>query len=291
MRHLITITILTVFVSISYSQDKLTDSQKKSFLTNSQFKLTPSQIKEAFKRPDNEGWLKVSDYADSTPFECAYSLNVFDYFQLNDTYDSDLKKEGFKQTAGYKSLLDSLRTIKSNYLNSIYYRTSFEKGDFNEDVEEIFDIPNVNGGYQINYDIQTKGFFIKIGKVVPYTCLKNFCPKVIQDVEFKQLTITKKYNTGAGLSENSYTQYLFIPMDDSTALEIENNRSQFNVLLVFNIIKVYTETFNDADFLEDNHGRICKIKLVKGGNFRLLIYNKSTEKVYFDKLYPTIQTK
>jgi hypothetical protein len=97
-----------------------------------------------------------------------------------------------------------------SYLNTIYYETGF-----NHVGEESFDMEkNTEGqGYRVNYDIKKKGFFIAIGEVLPYHCMSAFCPKVIQSVEFKQLSITKQYNLNVGNSKRSYTQYLFLPMD------------------------------------------------------------------------------
>ncbi|MBI3501186.1 MAG: hypothetical protein HY063_05270 [Bacteroidetes bacterium] len=290
MIKLFAVTFLISLVSYAYPQDTISENQKKQFLTSSQFHLTPTQIIANFRSVDDDGWLKYDQYADAVPFESAYNLNVFDYFKLNDTYDSDLKKEVFKQSAEYKTLLDSIKKIKSNYLNSIYYQKEFNKvggEDFEMSGPGYFE--NGRTDYQVNYDIQKKGFSIAIGEVLPYQCLTAFCPKVIEDVEFRQLPTTKKYNLSQ--SSKSYTQYLFIPMDATTALEIENNRSQVEILRVFSITGLYSATFNDTDFLADNYGKNCKAQVVKGGNMRLIIFNKATDKIYFDKLYPITQTK
>lgn len=280
------------------AQNNILEETKNQFLISSQVKLTPSQIISNFKEgPDfrsGERWLKEDVSAKSTPFESSYKLNVFDYFNLTETYDSELKKEVFKQTTEYKLLLDSLKNIKADYLSSLYYLTSFDK--FKEDVfiKTKFD----NSGrerteYQVNYDIQKKGFLMDIGEVLPYHCVRNFLPRVIEDIEFKQLPIHKKYNISN--SKNSYTQYLFIPMDASTALEIENNRIDIGILLVFEIKGIYKAQFNDNDFIKDSYGyvnkKICKVEVVKGGNLRMLIYNKKSEVIYYDKLYPVISTK
>jgi hypothetical protein len=286
MRCILIVIILLTFASNVISQDIVSTNTKKQYLLNSQIKLTTAQITENFRSVD-ESWLRYDLDSEPVPFESAYNLKVFDFFELNDQYDSDLKKEVFKQTIDYKTLLDSLKKIKFTYLNSIYY----QKG-FNSVGGESFEMENNNSGegYQVNYDIQKKGFFIGIGEVLPYHCSRAFCPKVIEDVEFKQLTITKKYNLKFN-SEKSYTQYVFIPMDANTALEIENNRRQVEILRVFNFTDIYTVTFNDADFISDNHGRACKVKVLKGGAMRLLIYSNVTDKVYFEKLFPAVPTK
>jgi len=286
---LTTISLVTLVTKYCHAQDSINEITKKQFLASSQIKLTPSQITSIFK--EAESWLKYDEYADPTPFESSYKLNVFDYFKLNDTYDSELKKEVYKQTPEYKLLLDSLKKIKATYLSTYFYQTGFNKvggEDFEMSGPGYFE--NGRTDYQVNYDIQKKGFLIGIGNVLPYHCLRAFLPKVIEDVEFKQLPIQKKYNL-TGNSSNSYTQYLFLSMDASTALEIENNRSAVGILLVFEIKGIYTAQYNDNDFLKENYGKVCKVEVVKGGNLRLLIYNKNTDIIYYDKLYTVTAAK
>ena len=281
MKKIIYVIWLFCFPNNLYSQDTINDNNKRQFLNDSQVKLTPSEIISNFRSVDELGWLSLFTFVEPTPFENANKLNVFNYFHLNETYDSNLKKEVFKKTTDYNNLLDSLKKIKSSYLNSIYYQTGF-----NISGGETFDMEFNNDGqkYQVNYDIQKKGFNIGIGKVLPYLCSSGFSPKVIELVEFKQLTISKKYNLNSN-SDKSYTQYIFIPMDEYIALEIENNRSEIEILRVFNILGSYNATFKDQDFLSDYNGKTCKTEVMIGGNMRLLVYNKLTDKIYFDKIY------
>jgi hypothetical protein len=274
MIKLIPVILIWFSFSVAIAQDSLTYIQKRQFISNQTATLTPTQIIENFKKIETiDPWISKG-YPDSpNPFESAFYLNIVDYFSLNEIYDSPLKKEVFKQTSEYKTLMDSLKKIKTTFLNSMYYETGF-----NSIEGENFTADNVN------YDLQKKGFEIAIGIVLPYQCDPAFLPKVIEQVEFKQLQIIKRYHLMQ--SEHSYKQYLFIPMNSSNALEIESNRENIEILRVFEIKGIYTASFNDYDFLKENH-KTCYVKIVNGGNLRLLIYNKKTDKVYFDKLFPT----
>ncbi len=220
-------------------------------------------------------------------FESAYNLNVFDYFNLCDSFDSDLKKNVFKQTSNYKILADSLKSIRAWYLNSAFYDFGFDAVSGQNFTEEANDGYSQKA-YAVNYNIQRKGFFIGIGDVLPYHCSNFFLPKVVKEVEFSQLSITKVYNLFQ--SKRSYTQYIFIPMEQDAALEIENNREDIEILRVFNLKSINTATYADPDFIAEN-GKPCIVKIVKGGSLRLLIYNKKTERIYFDKLYIQLKTK
>lgn len=88
------------------AQNSILEETKKQFLTSILVKLTPTQIISNFKEgPDftaGERWLNDGLYAKSTPFESSYKLNVFDYFNLTQTYNSELKKDVFKQSSEYK---------------------------------------------------------------------------------------------------------------------------------------------------------------------------------------------
>jgi len=283
MKQLITIIILFCLSKYNYSQDTISEKLKKQYLIENKLIIAPSKIIKYFTIA--EPWLKSDDpFSEPEPFESAYYLNVWDYFKLNEKYNSDLKKDVFKQSKEYNNLLDSLKKIKLTYLNTVYYQTDFNQvgGETFEmvDSEEIMNL--------VYYDLVKKGFFISIGKVLPFQCCKSFCPKVIENVEFKQLPITKKHNVTN--SRNSYSQYLFIPLDATTALEIENNRSHVKILRVYNIIDIHTSVFDDADFRADNiDEKLCKIRLVKGGNMRLIIFNDLTDNVYYDFIYKALK--
>ena len=207
---------------------------------------------------------------------------------MNGTYDSELKKEVYKGTTEYKNLLDSLKKIKSDYLNTVYYEFGLNKASRQSFQEpDYVNSENEEEECKLSYNSKRHGFVIKIGEVVPFVCGCPFCPKVINQVEFSQLNIEKKYDKDLQ-SQNSYYQYIFLPMDESNGLEIENNKDNIEILRVFDVKTIYTHTYRDEDYVLDNPGKTCKVNLVKAGNLRLLIYNKVTNKIYYDKIYTEI---
>jgi hypothetical protein len=104
---------LAISSNLVFSQDTLS-ADSRNFLKNSQIKISPSQIMMDYKIAE-ESWFKLDEYSAPTPFESAYNLNVFDYYNLNKTYDSDLKKEVFKQGSEYSKLFEGLKKIKLSY--------------------------------------------------------------------------------------------------------------------------------------------------------------------------------
>ena len=263
------------------SQDSLIDYRKKMFLSEQKFRLTPTEIKESFRLTEDIWINDPKDYTLSiTKFQSAHNLDVVNYFSLNDSLNTELKRHIFYQSDQYKALSDSLLKIKSEYLKSIFYSRILLNGYIGSHIQ-TFDKEERSDDFI--YDIKKEGYFIKIGEVLPYHCDYFFCPKVLNGIEFKQLPIIKSYNLPN--SKNSYTQYLYFPMLPKHAIVLENQIEDIEILTVFNIKDISTSIFSDIDFLTDNKGKPCKVKVVKGGSFRLLVYNKFTQEIYIDKLF------
>lgn len=271
--------VLLIFNSV-FSQDSIIEININQFLYNSEIKLTPNEIISNYRLSEDK-WLNNYEYGEElAKFESAYRLNVFDYFSLNDSLDSDLKKMIFSKSSEYQIFRDSLLKIKSDYLKSTYYSRNVLNDYVGSSVQTFEDEFGRNNIY---YDINKLGYILHIGSVLPYKCDFSFCPKVLKGIEFKQLPIVKIYNRNN--SKRSYNQSLFIPMSPERAIEIENNLKDIEILTVFNIKEIGSSIFSDNDFLTENKGKQCRVKVIKGGAFRLLVYNKLTQEVYIDNLY------
>ncbi len=280
---IVVIALAVIHFNLS-GQDSLLSKKLPLYIKDNKVTLSPTEIIQNFK-PTEQLWLFDRTSSQNGPFLNSYMGYVFDYFYLNDEYRSDLQRKTFIQTQEYKTLFDSLKSISKNYINSIYYDYGFnEVWAYNDEFGE-WSYKRDGKSYVTNYNIQKQGFEIPIGEVKPYQCSVDYgLPKVIREVEFKQLHILKKYNIKL-YSERSYNQYLFIPMDEATALEMERSKQDIEFLRVFEIKGIYIKTFNDEDFLKENKNKTCKRAVVEGGNMRLIIYNKNSNKIYFDKLY------
>lgn len=269
MKALITILFIFNFATVAFSQ---TTEKAGKFLSDESVKLSIEEIKKSFSK-SSENWIGDKDGGETSPFQASMKADVFSYFSLLEKYDSDLKKSMFKKTDEYKLLLDSLSKIKNSLLSETYYQIS---------LNQVYE-------FSIEYDIQKKGFLVAIGNVLPYHCQVAFLPKVIGEIEFKQLNISKKYNLSSN-SNNSYTQYLFFPMKEEEAIILENNKENVEYLLVFNIEGLQTSRFSDQDFIKDNQQN-CKVEVAKGGDLRFIIFNEKTNLIYLDKLFRKISEK
>lgn len=255
--------IFLCFVTTAFSQ---TNTKADQYLIDQNVSMTVDEIIKTFTK-SSENWDNDPQNEEYSPFISAMQQNVFNYFSLNEQYGTDLKKSVFKKTSDYKTLSDSLNKLKSAFLKTTYYQIG---------LNNVYD-------FSIEYDMKKKGFMVAIGNVLPYHCLPAFLPKVIGGIKFGQLNIFKKYNLNSN-SNNSYTQYLFVPMPEEQAIELENQKDNVEYLLVFNVQGFEIASYNDADFIKD-HQPNCKATLTKGGDLRFIIYNEKSKAIYSDKLY------
>jgi len=222
-------------------------------------------------------------YPEKSKFIDAYDMNVLKYFNLSEIYDSPLKKKVFHNSNYYKILYDSLKKIKFNFLNTNYYQFGLNDLIYNENIFNRKNESDYNNSYILNYNLNKQGFEILINEV-------SFSspPNVINDIYFKKLI--SPYGNQIIFKEKE-SQILFIPMDEITALEIENDRENIEILRIYNIKGVDTITYKTSYKIHGYNNsiktkiNIRKNRVIIGGNMRLIIYNKQSEEIYFDHLY------
>jgi len=262
-----------------------TSSDLTEYLTNQEKKLTIEQIIQYFKEV-NSKLVKSDEWAEMPDFQAIFELNIYEFYNLNTEYNSELKKQVFEKTNDYQNYRNELIQKRNEILSNFYYH----KG-FNRVSGETFTTKrmNLNGTTHlvVNYDLKKKGFPISIGDVLPYYCSVSFMPKTISHLEFPSLPTSKVFDRTAN-SENSYREIFLINVSEEVALEMENNRSNIETLLLFQIKGIEKRKLNDIDFRKDkgnNNG--CKelVDVFTTKNLKLIVYNKSTNKIYFDKVY------
>jgi hypothetical protein len=107
MKIIYSVIILFILSSISFSQNNYLEIYKKS--TNIHC-----------------GWL---DNNYESEINNIYYLNVYEYFHLDEKYNTPLKKKYFEKSGEYKQLLDSLKLAKKEMLNKWFnVETSIEFG-------------------------------------------------------------------------------------------------------------------------------------------------------------------
>lgn len=188
-------------------------------------------------------------------------LDVFEYYDLNKQYDSDLKKKVFKDSDEYKEKLADLEKKKSELKQTTYYL------DFEPTYYERNNL--------IKYDLTSKTFTVK-NEI--YT--DNFYNKP-NYIQFDQIIIKAPIGITVDRSQFQAGGVDFIRQsikfkidNEALALKIEENRSNLRLLFVFK--------FTDAIAFEglDFFGRKTTLYGLANTLEKVVVYNSSTGEIY-----------
>lgn len=196
-----------------------------------------------------------------------YDLNVFAFKNIRG-YDTDLKKEVFKETSEYKAYLSELNQLKNILNQTTYY---FEaKGLFSS----------------VNYDVKKRGFDIKINENWGTTGTYGAIPPKSISVDFNNSFIKLKSLPSREVPDNFFgggftNEMIFIQVDSEIGLEIESNRKDVSIYYLFipsgkeNVkFKYYSNNWWD---ITNN--------VITSSKVRLVVANKKSGKIYYDKIY------
>jgi hypothetical protein len=202
-------------------------------------------------------------------------LNLYKYFGINEKYDSPLKRKVFENTEVYDSLLNVLKDKKESLLkNTLFYNDSY--------LESIFEITNPMynefGGekYVVNYNLENKGFHISMDYKSNVNCIEM--SNTIQDFDFSILPTYRAWNK----YKTTYDEMFIFKVDETNALEIEENRKNIGIIFIFKISDIKIKTINEN---KGEYGCQHTFEVIPIKQLRLVIYNKVNNKIYYDKLF------
>lgn len=231
-----------------------------SFAVNAQ---TISEIKSNSEPID--GRMSNSFYKHDIPqfkkLRSNLKLDVFEYYDLNEQYDSDLKKKIFKNSDEYKAKLADLEKKKTELKETTYYL------DFEPTYYERNNL--------IKYDLNSKTFTVK-NEI--YTA--DFYNK-LNYLQFDKIIF--KAPTGISIDKSQFqsggvdfiTQSIKFNIDnEALALKIEENRSYLRLLFVFNFTGAMP--FEGLNFLGGKATVFALANTLK----KIIIYNSSTGEIY-----------
>lgn len=211
------------------------------------------------------------------------NLNVKNYFDLssNPEFQSELKAKIFVQTKEYKLMLDSLKRKKNNIYNYTHYIKDNQSAIGKYILScKCFTMPTNNSvstqSYlrSLNYPSGKNILFLETGNI------QNGNLVYVHNqvaVEINPLPIKKTNNL----------EYLLIPTDEKTALEIENSNG-LSIYYFFNIksYKVNPYSFTTTVLMYSEKSSY-KNRLFVADDVRLVISDNETGKIYYDKSYTT----
>lgn len=257
---------LTSLKEFNEANKPLSFTEIKDLLYN-QKKISIAQIKKYFNAIGDE---------DINNLGSIYNLDVVKHYDLKE-YDTDLKKEVFKEKPEYKTKLAELKRVKSETFNNFY---CLVLNDGSHDNKRMLTMGGSGGMHPVEYDVSKGGFYINLGSY--YEAFSGLPQVYRKRFELKSIPITKfkAYNEYGQLYDDPtfYRQMAFFPMDKSTGLKFEENREDIKVIALFKIDKIDTRKVLRVSYYTNWY--IASISKV-----RIIAYNKKTSEIYYDKVY------
>lgn len=204
-----------------------------------------------------------------------YNLDVFYYYDLKE-YDTDLKKAVYKKSPEYKTQLNDLKNLKTKLFNTTYYSKQdelFESADYDINKKGFNLIVNTNFGMGTGSAIPPKSVVAAWGLMGgAYIQLKKLPTKQIDDKYF-----------GQGIKN----EILFVPISETNGLEIEENRKN---IIVYYLYKPHSKETVKYKFYNNVSNRYAgwydmKDNVITSADLRIIVANKKSGKIYFDKIY------
>ena len=161
-------------------------------------------------------------------------LNVVSYFNIKG-YDTDFKKEVFKETDEYKQYENELKEFRDDLKSHSFY--------YIHKLRNVYDLEK--GGFRYDIVLNDYDYFYFPGYINHKTLCIEYATK-----RFPKNNV--EVNKWWGGSFYNYTQRVFLPVSDKhVALKIEEaEREQIGVLFVFKIDSTKKERPNSGLFPE-----------------------------------------
>jgi len=189
-------------------------------------------------------------------FRSILNLDVFEYYDLKDTYDSELKQKVFKESDEYKAKLTALQKVKSELISKQYY----------------IDLRPAN---RLEYNLTTKTFAVT-NEVYAKSEYKK-----IGFVQFDEIVLKNPIGLSVSKSRANYGGVDFVIQDilfkipnESLALKIEENKNSIRFLFVF--------SFTGTSPFEDNILGMTTFTSyhLMANTKKVIVYNADTNEIY-----------
>jgi hypothetical protein len=205
------------------------------------------------------------------PREALLDLDVLTYFSENiprEKIDSELKIASFKKSEEYAKKLNTMQKWRQQVFSSVYYiRDDQSYHDFSSSF-----YGKTGDEHKYKYSITEQGFKIPLltwnnpSPMSKAICLSDFGASKTRFLIANPLPV--KLN-------KDKDEYFLASIDETTALEIENNRENMQTYLFFMLNGKY-----------ENNTKARYEQILYTDKVRIVIANKKTGKIYYDRSFP-----
>ncbi len=207
-----------------------------------------------------------------------FDANVLKYFNLSEIYDTPLKKEVFTRTKEYKKYFEELDSIRNG---TFYYHTTptLLQDGRNKTIWQ--------------YDLKKKGFEILFNTNSssgrPFKCLEisGDWGERINDlwINVKMLPTYNKQSNSIWKIK-TLDEFYFIPISEEDGIELENEKDNIHIYFIVTLdnsenIKYEWVNTSKLPFEEITTNEY----VINSKRLRVLLVNKYSNKIYFDKTY------
>lgn len=181
-----------------------------------------------------------------------FMSDVYSYFELEEQYNTPLKKLNFQKTQEFKLLSDSLQRIKLEMK-----KTKYIKLNVRETSEENF-----------SYNLNKKGFDIWISTINPIFDKVNY-KNSLDYLRFSNLPFLSKR---IDQYSSEYNQFLFVPVNAEVGEKVEDENNSTFLYIFFqpiNVVKFVPPYMEDPEY-----HIICSAKRIVLAVEDEVVYNK-----------------
>ena len=233
--------ILVAFISISEINAQYYNSDKSKLLNDLESHCV-------FINPILNYYSQGKNEDNISRIQQIIGLKVFDFFNLEDLYNTELKKSVFINSKEYRNLLDSLKRLRMSVVNKFYYI------DISRSEHKCQNLLS-------DYNMNNKSFTMILDDASG--CLSDRFSWLDQLFDFENL----------GIDRGGNNKYVPIVIEDKRqALEIEEDASKIKGYLIF----------KPSGLLSSKNDRIGIDSL------RLVLFNNGNNYFYFDSLYTPV---
>jgi|GEM_PF-3522167 len=219
----------------------------------------------------------------------AHRLNVWAYMDLEEKYNSELKKSEFMKTDDYMSALNQVKAAKQA-LNEETYIIGLE---FNDYTISNYDLKNGTFDFEIGtskdylgynafkYDPRNKSRGYEYSDK-SFSYYKVRPPRTILDFDISKIPLIQKK------TRDAISEFIRLKIPRDIAIQIEENRSDILLVLVSDISSSKKISF-DANWSRNSHLTdeiaLAQSEVFSGAFLRMMIYNSVTGVLLYDKMY------